>query len=423
MKYLRNLALGVVAAMSLTACNYTGINDFALPGTEGSGDGSYVVKIQMANVGNLVPNNPVRMGDVDVGVIRKIELQGWRPLVTIRLNPQVRLPANATARVGQVSLLGAKYIEISPPKSEPAIGRLKQGSTISLARTGKYPETEDVLASVATLLNGGGLQQLRTITTELNKALDGRGPQFRDLLGQLNTLVSGLDAQKGDIVRAIDGIDRLGAHVAQQDAVIRGTLHDLPPALATLNRDRDKLVTSLQELGRFGDTFNGVVQRSSGTLSANVANLVPAVQKVADSGQDLVTSLDLIGTVTFPVRGVGELFRGDYLNLWATVDLTLGSVDRNLLTGTPAAGMLGEQEKLLGGGARPMVNPLLPPGSGLPGAGGLVPQPRPMPPAPVTPSGPISNPAPTGSAAPPPPTSGAPTTPGPGLLGGLLGGR
>lgn len=422
MKWLRNIALATVTATVMAGCSYTGINEFKLPGTEGEGNGSYLVKLQMSNVGDLVANNPVRLGDVDVGVIRKIELQGWQPVVTVRLNPGVHLPANATARVGQVSLLGAKYIEISPPKDEPPIGRLVQGSTISLARTGQYPETEDTLAAVATLLNGGGLEQLHTITTELNKSLAGRTPQFRDLLNQLNTLVTGLDAQRGDIVHAIDGVDRLSTRLSQQNRVLDSALRDLPPALATLDRDRSRLVGSLDALGRFGSTFNGVVEQSAGSLATNVSNLTPAVRQVADSGQDLVKSLDLLGTVIFPASRVSEVFRGDYINFWLTLDLSQGTLDRNFLTGTPAQGTLGSVEKALAGTSRPMVNPLLPPGSPVPGA-------PPLPPEGSTPEpGPAPNPrthgpGPGGDPAPTPPSTPPGPPPSDGLLGGLLGGR
>lgn len=419
MTWSRGFCAFLVAALMLSGCGYNGLNDLELPGTEGTDEGAYEVKIQMANVGNLVANNPVRLGDVDVGVIRKIELDGWTAVVTVRLNPEVRLPANATARVGQVSLLGAKYIEVAPPRFETPRGQLKRGSTIPLGRTGKYPETEDVLASVATLLNGGGLQQLRSITYELNKALDGRAPEFRDLLTQINTLIGGLDAQKGEIVRAIDGIDRLSARLQEQDAVLRGTLQDLPPALEVLERDRNRLVTSLDELGRFGDTFNGFVQDSAGSLATNVSNLTPAVREIADSGNDLVKSLDLLGTIIFPASRVGEVFRGDYINFWLTLDLTLGTLDRNFLTGTPAQGTLGQVERVLAGTAQPSNNPLLPPGSNLPGAPPLRKNPPSSAPPPSNAPG---EPPKTGEPAPSSPSEPAPTEDG-GLLGGILGGR
>ena len=61
------------------------------------------------------PNSRVRVGDVTVGNVTKIERQGWHALVTMRIDGDVDLPANATAKLGQTSLLGSLHIELAPP--------------------------------------------------------------------------------------------------------------------------------------------------------------------------------------------------------------------------------------------------------------------------------------------------------------------
>src|SRR3546814_8159169 len=71
-------------------------------------------------------------------------------------------------------------------------------AVIPVERTGRYPETEEVLASAATLLNGGGLGQVRTITRELNKAMGGREGDLRSLIDNLDTLATTLDAQRSE---------------------------------------------------------------------------------------------------------------------------------------------------------------------------------------------------------------------------------
>jgi phospholipid/cholesterol/gamma-HCH transport system substrate-binding protein len=352
-----------VATLLLTGCEYNGLNDFALPGAEGTKEGSYEVQIEMRDVADLVPNNPVRLGDVTIGNIKKIDLEDWHALVTVTLNPEVRLPADVTAKIGQVSLLGAKYVELDLP-ARPAAGTVEAGRRITLAQSGKYPETEQILASVAALLNGGGLQQLKTITTELDNALDGRTDQYRSLLTELDTFAGGLDAQKADIVRAIDGLDRLSARFAEQNSKIEGALDSIPPALQVLNQQRGQLTTTLTRLGDFGVAADDVIQRTSDDLATNVANLEPALRGLADSGRSLTDSLGLLGTIVFPLKGFAETFRGDYVNFWLTLDLTLSTLDRNFLTGTPFAGSLGKFEQVLagtGGAALQNANPLLAP--------------------------------------------------------------
>ena len=77
----------------------------------------------MPDVDNIEPNSRVRVGDVTVGNVTKIERQGWNALVTMKLNGNVELPANATAKLGQTSLLGSLHIELAPPTDVAARGQ------------------------------------------------------------------------------------------------------------------------------------------------------------------------------------------------------------------------------------------------------------------------------------------------------------
>ncbi len=100
-------AVAAVAVTVLTGCEWRGLNSLSMPGTEGGGDGAFIVRAQLPDVGTIEPNSRVPVGDVNVGTITKIELQDWHALVTMRLNGDVELPANARATVGQTSLLGS----------------------------------------------------------------------------------------------------------------------------------------------------------------------------------------------------------------------------------------------------------------------------------------------------------------------------
>ena len=91
--------------------------------------------------------------------------------------------------VKQTSLLGEKYVDLEQPLGNP--------SAASAQERRHHPDhahrlgtgDREVLGALSLLLNGGGLQQITIITTELNKALDGNEPAMRDLINQLNTFV------------------------------------------------------------------------------------------------------------------------------------------------------------------------------------------------------------------------------------------
>ena len=113
--------------------DWRGLNSLPMPGTQGGGPGSFMIQAQLPDVNNIQPNSRVRVGDVTVGTVTKIERQGWHALVTMRLNGDVDLPENATAKIGLTSLLGSLHIELAPPADAPPKGRLHDGSLIPLS--------------------------------------------------------------------------------------------------------------------------------------------------------------------------------------------------------------------------------------------------------------------------------------------------
>ena len=225
----RALAVAVIFAGVLVTpgCQWRGLNSLTLPGTVGGGPGSYTIQAQLPDVVVIQQNTRVRVGDVNVGNVTKIEVQDWHALVTMRINGDVHLPANSTAKVGQTSLLGSMHIELSPPADEPPQGQLANGSVIPLSRAATYPTTEQALASVSILLNGGGLAQLQEINQTFATALAGRESDMRSLLTQLDTFISRLNAQTDDIITATENLNALAGQVAAKRPYRRqSTDHD-----------------------------------------------------------------------------------------------------------------------------------------------------------------------------------------------------
>ena len=104
----RVLAAALIAACmsAIPGCEWRGLNSLSLPGTEGDGDGSYTIQAQLPDVVVIQQNTRVRVADVNVGNVTKIEVQDWHALVTMRINGDVHLPANSTAKSGRPACFG-----------------------------------------------------------------------------------------------------------------------------------------------------------------------------------------------------------------------------------------------------------------------------------------------------------------------------
>jgi phospholipid/cholesterol/gamma-HCH transport system substrate-binding protein len=290
------------------------------------------VTAQFADVLDLVPRSAVKVNQVTVGSVEDIRVTGWTATVRLRLPAGVELPDNATAELQQTSLLGEKYVALAAPTDTPPEGRLGEGDRIPLARTSRNPEVEEVLGALSLLLNGGGVAQLKTIETELNAKLRGRTGDVRDLVTQLGTFVGGLDAQKGEIVRAIDSIDRLSATLAKNSDAIAKALDELPRGLRILADQRRQLTAMLTALQRLGDVGTRVIRGSRADLEANLRAISPILRQLNRAGDDLPRSLQLLLTYPFPASAQGTI-KGDFTNLWATLDTDLDTVAGNLGVG------------------------------------------------------------------------------------------
>lgn len=322
----------LVGTLSLGGCGFS-VYDLPLPGGADTGSDPLTVKVQFADVLDLVPQSTVKVDDLTVGKVTKVELDHGVAVVTMELRKDTDLPADARAEIQQTSLLGEKYVALSAPASGDSGPRLKSGDTIPLANTGRNPEVEEVLGALSLILNGGGVAQLKTIATELNKALGGREDSARSVLDQVNKLVTNLDDNKQDIVDAIASVNRLSKSVHKQEKTIDATLDELPSALTSIDAQRKDLVTMLKALDHLGDTGVKVINASKDNTVAVVRDLQPVLTELANSGDHFVNSFNTFLTYPFVDAAVGNnpqvarnLHMGDYVNLDVTLDLDMQSL-------------------------------------------------------------------------------------------------
>jgi phospholipid/cholesterol/gamma-HCH transport system substrate-binding protein len=332
---IRALAALVIATLTLTGCGFHGLYGTHLPGGADVGSHPYSVTIYFADVLDLVPQSAVKVNDVAVGRVEDVTLSskndnsgdpktnGWTAKVTVTVNSDVQLPANARAMIKQTSLLGEKYVDLEQPLGQPAATELKSGDTIPITRTGSAPEVEEVLGALSLLLNGGGLQQIRVITTELNKALNGHEAQIRDLVGQLNTFIGTLDQQKQQILTALDSVNRLAVTLNDNKQKIVEALDTFPKALQILKDDTPKLTTMLTSLSRLGSVATDVIDKTQSQFVTALKALSPAVEQLTAAGSNLVNALKIAGTFPFPLGNTLQFVHGDYANLHMFVDLNL----------------------------------------------------------------------------------------------------
>ncbi|WP_134730689.1 MCE family protein [Amycolatopsis nivea] len=316
MKSLAKAAAVLTLVLVTTGCG-TGVSvyDLPLPGGAALGDHPIHVTASFADVLDLVPQSGVKVNDVPVGQVTKVRLapDGHSAIVDLVLNGDVDLPANAVARLRQASILGEKFVELAPPPDATPAGRLVDRAVIPLDRSTLTPQIEEVFGALSLLLNGGGVAQVQNISHQLNAALGGKETAARSLLSSLDTLVKGLDEQRGEITRAIESVNRLAETLNAHTDQITTTLNGLTPGISVLNQQREALVGMLKSLDGLTSVAVTTVNRSKDDLVADLQALAPLLRRLADSGDKLPKAMEMIFTFPFPDATL-DAIRGDYLN-------------------------------------------------------------------------------------------------------------
>nr|WP_329779422.1 MCE family protein [Mycolicibacter sp. MYC017] len=371
-----------VLLTSTAGCAFQGITTLPLPGAAGRGANARTYHIEIVNVGTLEGNSPVMINDVVVGSVAKMKVKDGHADVEVSIRPDASVPSNAVATIGQTSLLGSSHLALDPPVDQPPVGQLPTGATLTLNQSSVYPSTEQTLAAVSALINSGGLGQIGDIIHNMSSALSGHEPQLRDLLGRLERLVGTFDAQRSDLLETIRAVDRLAGRFGAQREVVSRALHTIPGALDVLIQQEPNFTTALRELGSFSDTATQVVNETQVDLLANLHNLEPTLCSLANVGPDLDRGLAFLSSYPLTQDFIDRAVRGDYINLFATLDLTVNRLKSGMFLGTrwgnegltlvPAPGDIGYNAYYTND---PLNVALAPPPTGLP-AGAGPPPPR-----------------------------------------------
>ncbi|WP_436700233.1 MCE family protein [Nocardioides sp. BYT-33-1] len=314
---------GLAAALAfvLSGCGLGGgIYNVPLPGGADVGSDPMTITVDFADVVDLVPQSSVKVSNIAVGRVSKIELNpdGLSARVTLVIRNDLDLPENTAARLQQSSLLGEKYVALVRPATAGG-GELRTGSHIGIAATSQVAEVEQVLGAVSTVLNGGAVGRFQEISRELQKVADGRPEQIRDFLRTTRVFVESLDARKDAIADALDSLAKLSATLDDDKDKIATALEGLSPGMKVLAEQRPQLVAMLESLHQLSTVTMRTLDASKEDMIEDFRLLEPILKNLAAAGDALPESLQILLTYPFPDAVLGAI-KGDYLNAFVTTN-------------------------------------------------------------------------------------------------------
>lgn len=226
-------ALGAGLAVLLAGCG-AGLESMALP-APGARGRSYSLAAIFTDALNLPAKAKVKLLGADIGEVESIEAHDFHARVNMRIRADVPLPVASTAELRSATLLGDVFVSIKPDAQQPPNATmLRGGDTIPVERTAAAPTVEELLDSMAMLVNGGTVRYLVNSINGAGQSMGGRGEKVGLLLEQSKTLLGRMNARSAQLDTALHHTSELAAAMSAREQTLTASLEAGAPALAVI---------------------------------------------------------------------------------------------------------------------------------------------------------------------------------------------
>ncbi|MGV0794970.1 MCE family protein [Mycolicibacterium sp. XJ1819] len=202
------------------------------------------------NVSGLQKDEFVRIGGVEVGRVKKVDVQPDTTVhVVFSVERAVVLTEGTRAVIRYDDLIGGRYLALE--EGEGATKRLPAGGTIPISRTAPALDLDSVVTGFRPLLRALSPDEVNALTGQLIEALQGQGGTIGSLLNQAAAMTHTL---------------------ADRDKLIGDVINNLNTVLGSLGSQGDQLGKTVDSLAELIDTLEARKQDiTNGVAYANAA--------------------------------------------------------------------------------------------------------------------------------------------------------
>lgn len=348
-------AVALGSALLLTGCG-VGLDSLPLP-SPGSGGPTYELNAVFSDALNLPAKAKVRLFGADIGEVTSIEAEDFTAKVSMRIRKDVPLPVGSTAELRSATPLGDVFLQIRTPADDRG-PLLRGGDTIPLAATAAAPTVEELLNSLAMLVNGGAIRALTTDVNGMGRAVGGRGEKLAGLISETNQFLTKMTARSAQLDSTLRATSKMAGEVAGHQRSLDNALTAAAPALAVISDNTtqimdltDNVARITRQLAKF-PSMQGTDTRS---VAADVNKLSAVFNEIAmDPNLSLTAFNRLIGIMVKSSDSTAFHLRGEVSKL------AIGALPDKNYAGDPGIhGPDGTDWHLMIGGLRYEWNMLL----------------------------------------------------------------
>lgn len=286
MSLRRPLLPGLLLAVGLLVAGCTGGSDLEFD-------------VEFSRTHNLFVGSPVKVLGVEVGSVDALDSPRASETVTatVRVDGDVEIPADVSARLVQGTVLGERFIELDPPFTGGE--RLEDGATVPVERTQVPAEFDELLASLEEFLGGLPAEEVDRFIVTVAETLAGRGEQLGTTLESTSEALGVLRANDEELVGLLEGVADLTETLATRDAELRALLGDYASLTGTLAAERDTIDVALAETARLLVEVEDLLEEEGERLGAGTEVLTRITRTIDRNHEEIARA----------VHGQSELYR------------------------------------------------------------------------------------------------------------------
>ena len=242
------------------------------------GDSTRTVVAHFPRAISVYEGSDVRVLGVPVGTVTRVEPTGTDVTVTMAYDDAVRLPADAKAVIIAPSVVGDRYVQLTPAYS--GTGKvLRDGAELSIEQTSQPLELDQIYDSLDRLNvalgpdganRDGALSDLLSVTAD---NFGGQGTTFRQTIKDFSRLSATLAGNKEELFGSVEALGGFMETLADNDQTVRQFNQSLADVSTMLEGEREELVAATRNLSVALTSVKEFVEDNKDSLTRNISGL------------------------------------------------------------------------------------------------------------------------------------------------------
>ncbi|MGB3520296.1 MAG: MCE family protein [Mycobacterium sp.] len=301
-------AVGVTGILLLVALVVAVFSYDRLPLVKGTSD----YAAYFTEAGGIKSNSDVRVSGLDVGRVAGLRLEGNRVRVTFTVRKGVVLGDRTEAAIKTETVLGNKFLELTPRGEGHLTG------PIPVERTTSPYDLPDALGDLTAVISGLDTTQLSSALTTLAETFKDTPPDLKMALQGVARFSDTLDKRDATLRQLLADANNVTGVLARRSEQIAGLVANSNALLSELLSQRnsvDALMTNLTAVSR---QVSAVVDDNRQQLKPAVDKLNGVLEILDNRRADLQRTLYLFRRYAMSfgeVLGSGPFFKASVVNL------------------------------------------------------------------------------------------------------------